>query len=209
MEKIYYQLLDMCKNIDFNISLLEEMIHNIDPNKELIEPSYTKARTTLLSTATTYANIEMVRLLLKHGANPNHILYEDKILEQENPFWDLQYNDFGETEEENEVGLQMAQLMLEHGANPCIKISGEDLFSYVCFAVFNDFDRPELWEYRSRFFILLIAYGGKSESCRPQIIKEFDKKDMSQYSFLVIPHEDGYHLIGEIRDGNYELIARV
>lgn len=209
MDDLNGKLLKMCTDSDFNKDQAIEIIQSVELNQELVDPNSTQSRTSFLAVAIQHANLIMVKLLLEHGADPNFIIYEDKPLWRENPFWDLQYNDFGETAEENEVGLQMAQLMLEHGANPNLVLDDEDLFSYVCFAVFNDDDTLELQEYRSRFFILLIAYGGKNDYCKPQIIKEFDKSNMAQYSFLLVPAGDGYHLRGEILDQNYEVIARI
>ena len=66
-----------------------------------------------------------------------------------------------------------------------------------------------LWEYRSRFLILLIAYGGANSYCKPEIIKDFDKSNMAQYRFNLVSAEDGYHLAGEIVDGNGEVFAIV
>ncbi len=209
MNDIINKLLEMCSDVDFDPCAAEEIVRSINLNQEVPDPTYPKLKTSFLMVATNNANINMVRLLLQHGADPNFILNEDKPLEHENPFWDLQYNLFGESAEDNEVGLQMAQLMLDYGANPAIELDDEDLFSYVCFAVFNDDYSTELWEYRSRFFILLIAYGGSNDYCKPEIIKEFDKSDIKQYHFLCVPCGDGYHVTGEIVDRNYEVVAKV
>lgn len=209
MDTLNSRLLKLCSDLYFDVEEARLLIDKLNLNIELVDTIHPNSRTTFLMEATRHANIEMVRLLLQNGADPNFILYADKPLWRENPFWDLQYNDFGETEEENEVGLKMAQLMLEHGANPNITLDDEDLFSYVCFAVFNDDDTPELWEYRSRFFILLIAYGGSNSYCNPKIILNFDKSNMKQYRFCCVPCGDGYHLTGEIIDRNHEVVATV
>ena len=158
----------------------------------------------------------MAKLLLENGANPNFILHEEKPGWEENAFWDLQYNAYSDDEYEegnyayqsDEKRLKMAQLMLEHGADPCIVVGNEDLFSYVLFAVFND-DAGHLLHYRSRFFILLIAYGGQNNCCKPKIIKPFDKNNLLKYDFLHVPVGDGYYLTGEIVDENYGVVAEV
>lgn len=209
MDMLNNRLLELCSDLCFDKEEARLLVGKLNLNVELANPRYSNSRTTFLMEATRYANMEMVRLLLQNGADPNFILYADKPLWRENPFWDLQYNDFGETEEENEVGLKMAQLMLEYGANPNIALDDEDLFSYVCSAVFNDDDTPELWEYRSRFFILLIAYGGSSSYCNPKIILNFDKSNMKQYRFCCVPCDHGYHLTGEIIDRNHDIVATV
>lgn len=206
MEK---ELLSMCADLQFDAVKATKLAKYVELNQELPDPEYPSSRTSFLAVARFHANIEMVRILLQCGADPNFILYADKPLYRETPFWDLQYNDYGETEEENEVGLQMAQLMLDYGADPNIDLDDGDLFSYVCSAIFNDDDEIGLLRYRSRFFILLVAYGGKSKNCQPDILKPFDKSNMAQYQFRFVPCGDGYHLTGEIVDGNFEVVAKI
>lgn len=158
---------------------------------------------TFLGRAVDFCNIGMVKLLLEHGADPNFIdpnAHEDSVL------WDLQY--FEEEKEERECRLKIAQMLLEYGADPCSVSDGEDLFSYVLYAIFND-SYDEIWEYRTRFFILLVAYGGKCGQCVPQIIKTFDKSNMQQYQFGFLQHEDGYHLTGYIYDQNGDTVAYI
>ena len=133
MDILNNRLLELCSDLCFDKEEAKLLVGKLNLNAELAEPTHPNSRTTFLMEATRHANIEMVRLLLQNGADPNFILYADKPLWRENPFWDLQYNDFGETEEENDVGLEMAQLMLEYGANPNITLDDEDLFSYVAF----------------------------------------------------------------------------
>ena len=121
----------------------------------------------------------MAELFLCHGADPNFILNKEKKYYEENIFWDLQYDD-GEDDEANEQRLELAQLMLEYGADPRINVDNtEDLFSYVRDKIFENRAEPS-WEYLSRFFILLIAYGGGTKTYKPPIFKEFDKRDMKQ-----------------------------
>ena len=158
----------------------------------------------------TNTNLKMAQLLLEKGANPN------MIFDDENPLWDLQYNDYSDEEYEegnyayqsDEKRLKIAQLMLECGADPCIVVEGEDLFSYVLYAVFND-DYGQFWKYHCRFFVLLVAYGGKNNYCKPEILKPFDKSNMHQYKFYCVPVGDGYHLTGEIVDENHEVVAKI
>ncbi len=169
-----------------------------------------------------YTNLKMARLLLEKGADPNYILYADRPGWQENPFWDLQYNvyqdSFYEQSDENkrisdaadEDNLEIARLCLEHGANPCLKLEGEDLFSYVLYAVVEDEDNFRMLEYRSRFLILLIAYGGKNEYYKPQILKPFDKNNMKQYEFVRFTvGKYGHVSVDEIVDEHYEVVARI
>ena len=201
-------LLRLCSDVNFDKETALSLIKAVDINKELVEDErYLNIKSTFLSRASAYANIEMVRLLLENGADPNFILCADKPLYQENPFWDMQYP-VSDDAAENETGLQIAQLMLDYGASPAIELEGEDLFSYVVFGVFND-DRDTSWEYLCRFLIMLVAYGASNDYCHPEILKEFDKSYMAQYRLNLLPVGDGYHLTGEITDGNGEVIAIV
>lgn len=209
MSGLANELLKMCSDVCFDMYAAEKIIQRVELNQEIIDTQRPNSRTSYLSVATQSANVEMVRLLLQKGANPNFVLYGDKPLWRENPFWDLQYCLFGESAEDSEVGLQMAQIMLDYGANPAIVLEEEDLFSYVYFAVFNNDDTLEQWEYRSRFFILLIAYGGFCNYCTPKIVKEFDKTNMGQYRFRFVACSDGYQITGEIVDYNDEVVAEL
>ena len=74
-------------------------------------------------------------------------------------------------------------------------------------ATFND-DVDELWEYRSRFLILLVAFGAKSKYCIPRIVGEFDKTNMKQYEFFMIP-EGNRKYSGVITDGQGNDVAYV
>ena len=127
-------------------------------------------------------------------------------------------DEFYEDSEENkniadkadEDNLEIARLCLEYGANPCLKLEGEDLFSYVLYAVVEDDDDFRLLEYRSRFLILLIAYGGKNEYYKPQILKPFDKNNMKQYEFVRFSgSRNSLVSVDEIVDENYEVVARI
>ena len=57
--------------------------------------------------------------------------------------------------------------------------------------------------------ILLVAYGGHNEYCKPEILIHFDKNNMEQYDFSFVKCPDNYHLRGEILDANYDVVARV
>lgn len=217
IRKLYY----MCQDKDFSIESAEELIKGININDPFNDPKC-GSLTTFLSEACLYTNLRMARLLLENGADPNYVLYADRPGWRENPFWDLQYNvyydTFYEESDENkkiadaadEDNLEIARLCLEYGANPCLKLEEEDLFSYVLYAILEDDDDFRLLEYRSRFLILLVAYGGKNEYYQPQILKPFDKSNMKQYEFVRFSGSR-YSLVSvdEIVDGNYEIVARI
>ncbi|MBE6661853.1 MAG: hypothetical protein E7606_01075 [Ruminococcaceae bacterium] len=212
MSQISKRLFELCQNEEFDLSEAKSLISQIDINEIIIDPTWSwERKTTFLSEATSNSNLKMVNLLLENGANPN------MICNDENPLWDLQYNDYPDsTYEEDDMlayqceekRLQIAQLMLDYGADPCMIVENENLFSYVVCSIFND-DYDHLWEYRSRFLILLVAYGAKSDYCAPEIIKPFDKSNLLRYKFICVPVGDGYHLTGEILDENRDIIAKI
>lgn len=182
------ELKKLCCDLQFDRDYALQLLREVDPNTvfsaSLIQ-DYTYLAT-LLSEAAENGNIRMVELLLKNGADPN-LIFDDG---SENVLWNLQYP--GDDLNDNANRLQIAQLMLEHGANPQIVVEDESLFSYVLFTVFND-DVDDLWKYRVQFFILLVAFGGKSHYCVPKIVKEFDKSNMRQYRFYMIPEGNGLY----------------
>ena len=222
MDEKIKELCRMCHDNNFSVVRAEELINELDVNEPFNNPQYGKLLTTFLNEACMYTNLKMARLLLEKGADPNYVLYADRPGWHENPFWDLQYNvygdDFYEESEENkkiadaadEDNLEIARLCLEYGADPCLKLEGEDLFSYVLYAVVGDDDDFRMLEYRSRFLILLIAYGGRNEYYKPQILKPFDKNNMKQYEFVRFS-SSGYSLISvdEIVDEHFEVVARI
>ena len=193
----------MISNKTFDLEKAETLIEHINVNQEFATREY-NCKTTILEWASMWANLPMVELLLKHGADPNRFFNHD-----ESTLWNLQYND-GETDEENEQRLLIAQRLLEYGADPLAdpdKI-GKPLLDYVVFAVFNYDDAEDLWNYRSRFLILLVAFGAKSKYCIPRIVGEFDKTNMKQYDFFMVPEGNGKYS-GVITDGQGNDVAYV
>jgi ankyrin repeat protein len=216
VKELYY----MCRDNNFAIARANELIGEIDVNEPIhYDPDREQHITTFLSEACSNTNLKMAKLLLEHGADPNYVLYTDQPGWQENPFWDLQYpvyNDkfYNENDENKKIAdaadadnLEIARLCLEHGANPCIKLDGEDLFSWVFYAVVADEDDFRLLEYRSKFLILLIAYGGKNKYYEYEIIKPFDKNNMNQYDFVRFGSNP--YSVDEIVDEHYEVVARI
>ena len=211
MDNATQKLYEMCQNNEFNIEEATSLVSKIDLNMPFHEPRY-NSETFLLYTAVFYQNIRMVELLLQNEADPN------LIVDHECALWDLQYNVYVEEKYESDpevafaadnLNLRIAQLLLEYGADTNIAPEDEDLFSYVLSAVFNDDDTGRLLEYRSKFLILLVAYGGCNESCKPEILIPFDKTNMEQYDFSFVKCPDNYHLMGEILDADYNVVAIV
>ena len=211
MDNATQKLYEMCQNNEFNIEEATSLVSKIDLNMPFREPRY-NSETFLLYTAVFYQNIRMVELLLQNEADPN------LIVDHECALWGLQYNVYVEEEYESNpevalaadnLNLRIAQLLLEYGADTNIAPEYEDLFSYVLYAVFNDDDTGRLLEYRSKFLILLVAYGGCNESCKPEILIPFDKSNMEQYDFSFVKCPDNYHLMGKILDADYNVVAIV
>ncbi len=199
------KLEDMCHDLNFNKKDAVNLIKQIKINEEFQRDvkfgfSYT---TTLQAEAIDNHNIDMLSLLLENGADPNQIYNND-----ESELWNLQYND-GETEEENEVRLKMAQLLLEYGANPNMNPGDEpiDLFDWVWYEVCDE-PYGDSWKYISRFFILLVAYGGKSQNWVPKILKNFDKSNMGKYRFWLLKEKiDDY--CAKIVDDKENIVAYI
>ena len=193
----------MISSKTFDAEKAETLIEQIDVNQEFATKEY-NCKTTLLEWASMWASIPMVELLLKHGADPNRFFNTD-----ESTLWNLQYDDGG-TDEENEQRLLIAQRLLEYGADPLVDPdkTGEPLLDHVVSAIFNDDDTSGLWDYRSRFLILLVAYGAKSKYCIPRIVGNFNKTNMKQYNFFMVPQENG-KFSGVITDGQGNAVAYV
>ena len=210
MDKIK-ELLEMCESGAFDPVRAEELIGQTDVNARFESPRF-HWETSLLNEAIYNDSVEMTELLLQCGADPNAFVNEEYLL------WDLQYPtdiEYGCKDPENadradEARLKIAQLLLEYGADPCMKVDGENIFSYVMDAVFNDDEfYPRLLEHRSRFFILLVAYGGHNDYVTPSILKPFDKSKLLAYRFKHIPVGNGYFLTGEILDESGETVAEI
>ena len=80
MDILINKLLELCSDPLFEKGEATALIRNINLNKEIVDTQHPNSRTTFLMKATRNANLEMVRLLLENGADPNFILYEDKPL---------------------------------------------------------------------------------------------------------------------------------
>lgn len=221
MKEKIKELYDMCHDVDFSVKRAEELICGIDVNEPFSDPRYND-ETTFLYEACNYINLKMVKLLLENGADPNFILNADKPLMRDNPFWDLQYNVYTDSfyneseenrrisDEADDANLEIARTFLEYGADPSLTLETEDLFSYVLYAIQEDEDNIRMLEYRSRFLILLIAYGGKNEFYKPRILKPFDKNNMKQYEFARFSGgKYSYISLDRIVDENYEVVAEI
>lgn len=121
--------------------------------------------------------------------------------------WSLQYT--GDDPEDNRIRLQIAEQLLKNGESPTVVSEGKALLDYVCYKISNDSMDHEELEYLKKFMILLIAYGGHTQHCNPQIIGTFDLDDLDKFKYLLFLEADGHHLSGQIRDDRDNIIAIV
>ena len=145
-----FELEKMCSDADFDKERASELLKKItDVDQEFLDSKY-KAKSTLLDLAAKWSNYEMVKLLLKNGANPN-LVYDNGT---ENALWNLQYTE--EDAEENKIRLDIVKLLLKYGANPNIIVDGEGLLEYAISLCGEDVGIQA--DYRWKFIRLLENY---------------------------------------------------
>ena len=194
MNAIISELDAMCWAVKFDQDRAVELLKCIDPNEvyNYVPPhGGIPYRTTLLYRAVSNQNVDMMKLLLENGADPNFV---DPEKEANTVMWDLMCP--GLSESESKVRLEMAQIMLEYGASPVLvdDPEGNDLLSHVFFQIWAD-SYNDNWDYLCKFFILLVAYNGESKYCKPIIKKPFNKKKMEQYHLEAQENKESYHIV--------------
>ncbi len=204
MEELKKRLREMCADCSFDREAAAQLAQQLELNEQFPEAERPKDGTTYLNIAVHSGNLEMVRLLLEKGADPNFVFYESDGKWTKTALVELHCCDFGN------VGLKMAQLLLEYGANPSTAMGNIGLVGLASWAVETDSPDTKTWKYRSRFLALLIAYGGESEKCKPQILKAFDKTNMEQYQATLVFGRNGYYDSAiVVLDQNGEIVARI
>lgn len=201
----------LCRDKDFSIKKALKLAQELDLdapydvyNKKLKTVEY---RTTFMEQAIEALNINMVDFLLENGATPNFFDPEGKA----RPFfWDLQFpkND----DYVNEVRLEIAQILLEYGAYPNFLIdeNEKDLFSTIIDEVF-DKEKAEdkfQWEYKSRFFILLLASGGANPNLTIKFFGNFEASYLLKYR-LVFTGSDDSEISAVVADPNGTMVAKL
>jgi len=170
------ELYELCKTEKLDKKRILELIEEVNLD-EIIEPE----NTTLLNVALTYENLEIFKILLKNGANPNFFTeFDGPVL------WDLKYRNYYDMNENEQLNL--VKFVLDCGANPNISWDGETLMENVLWEVFNEIGENN-WEYIIKFFVYLIAYGGKLANGMPVIYQTIDKNKLNEYEFFFV--EDG------------------
>ncbi len=136
--------------------------------------------------------VEIIRLLLEHGLDPNDIYDDENIMDR------MQYID-------NELlGADALRLLLEKGGDPDLNLPREPLFEAVDFDVFfaaiEQYNRP-FFTSNVHCWMVLLGYRTRYwENCM-QRFREYDSPDMfvlsklkdhRKYSFALIRLEDGF-----------------
>lgn len=196
------ELAKMCFDLNFDKEKALELIKQVDVNQEYLDAQYSWPKILIIEAVENF-NVEMLRLLLENGADPN------KVVDTECALWDLQYS--CRDEGKSEVNLLMAHLLLEYGADPviCPDPMDEDLFSWVWWEVCEKDDPLEEWIHRCRFFLLLVAYGGKKDWIIPKILDNFDRTKARSYTFEFLPEKFENYYDAVIRDENQNVVAYV
>lgn len=190
------ELLTMIQTNSFNPQRAKQIITEIpDLDQPILD--FNNSPTNYLIEASKYNNnIEAVKFLLENGADPNYC-NDDLFYIALN---DLHFL-WEEIEEQSDQRLEITKLFFEFGGDPNLIVDGETLYDHVCWELFNDSITPHQWEYLSKFFLILIAYGGGGGICnypKPQLTEPIDKTQIDRYTFRLFECADKYHLEGHI-----------
>lgn len=195
-------LIDMCRMTSCDASSAKALLSDVDVNARFIAntPDMKIAYlTTLLAEAVQAGNLDMVKLLLQHGADPNLIPEDEPIL------FMLEYPEDEEPSLCDEQRLAIVELLLQSGADPLVKYESVSILDDACSDVFNTVT-GYCCAYMKRFLLLLILYGGTSDYCNVRFYQSPDLNNTLQYHMFLIQRNDGF-LYGEIRDDSGNIVA--
>lgn len=202
MDELYQEIGSMCKDWDFDVARAEEILKQIDVNREFV-PVGAGYRNTLLSWAAVFcSNLKMVKLLLTHGADPNQFYNggEDSVL------WDMQYAEeiVEDYEENNKARLRIVELLLKHGANPHTIWDDADLLEHANEYSWDDegIQRYYRWE-----FICLLEKFDEIASSGKKIKKPYIPKEHKKYDLLPCCRKNGGEVFAYPSDLIDKLVA--
>ena len=200
------ELMEMIHNGQFDSLRAREILSGADLNRPITVPVLGfSVSTTYLFEAVEANNLPAVAFLLENGADPNLYIPD---ADYSCALWELQYI---EPTQDWKTRFEIAKLFFRHGADPDLVCDSEALYDYVRFKVFDDDPKDKNdWENLRHLFLLLIIYGGGRLTGRVcPILKDIDINRIDEYDIVICPHEDGYHLVGKLVDGNGKEIGIV
>ncbi len=196
------RFLQMISGEAFSEELANDLLKGVDLNTPICDLNgYT---TTYLYEAVSENNLPAASFLLKHGADPN--LYIPELV-CDCPLWELQYLD---NDQDWKTRYEISKLFFQYGANPNIKCDGESLYDSVVFEVYNEPPSDEsAWKNLLHFYKLLVVFGGGAddgEYGKPRLT-DVNPGKVDEYSIGFIRHEDGYHIIRKLVNGEGKVIG--
>ena len=197
------EIIRMIESGSFDKTRAETLLQGVDLNSPINKGSFS---TTYLYEAVQENNLQAVEFLLEHGADPNFCNLE---LIGDCPLWELQYID---PSQDWKTRFEIAKLFFKHGADPYLRFDLDCLYDYVLFKVYNDTPLDDNdWENLRHFYMLLVLYGGgnNEDSYHSPELKNVDLSKIDEYEILLSEHDDGYHIIGELVDGEGNVLGRL
>lgn len=199
MGDLYREFEKMCENLDFDIVRAEEILKQIDVNQEFITSEHHFRVDPLAWAGHMCSNLKMVKLLLEHGADPNH-LYDG----EENVLWQMQYaeENVGNFEIINEARLEIVELLLKYGANPHMNIGEDDLLKHANECRWDD--EGIQYDYRLEFICLLERFDDMAVSDKKRM-KPYIPRRHKKYNLLPHCRKEG----GEVFDYPSKLMQKL
>lgn len=145
----YSFLISIAKKVGINALFHCPVYSNSDDETEIRE--FDLGEASFLFIALFYENLDVIRILLENGADPN-----GRDFSEEPAIWELQYE-----YENSEYGLQAAKLLLEHGADPNIEWEGQGFYYYVNTKPLDLISCKKEFDYLMSLCSLLEEYGGE------------------------------------------------
>lgn len=195
-------ILRMLQSGSFDTAITEDILNDVDLNAPIYdERGYI---TTYLNEAVCSSNLQAVKYLFDHGANPN---YNDEDLSC-CPLWELQFL----YDESTETQYEIEKLFFKYGADPNLVCEGEGLYDAVVYSVYNDLPSHKAErKHLLQFYKLLVLYGGgglENGYGKPSI-ENIDINCADDYHIELYRCDDGYHITGWLVDKGGNKIAEL